>query len=143
MTTITASDRIYLHRNRYRGITQPLVQKRTGISIDLDLAGSPEGSSFLRIRKPFGVRGWEKVNVAVNSTELVVIQSPSARAGVCPRMSPSPSVMVTGKEASKYQLPTAEPETVSGLWTKAFGSGFATAMSFTASAGEAVIPPDG
>ena len=82
--------------------------------MDRTLAGSPEGLSFLSIRNPLAVFDGPNASEAMNGTELVVIQSLRAVALASPNINPSPSVMMMGKDPSKYQLPMAEPVTWRG-----------------------------
>ncbi len=81
-----------------------------------------DGLSFCNIRNPVGVVEVENTSVASNGTELVVIQSPCAFAGVWPRTFPFASVIFIGNDPSKYH-PLASPVIASGLFTIEFGSG--------------------
>jgi len=93
----------------------------------LSCSGRPEGLSFLRIRVPAGVAGVVKSSVTLKGTKFTVIHSPWAWAGLTARVSPLASIRMTGKEASKYQVPRASPEMLSGLVTRAFGWGLTDA----------------
>ena len=67
--------------------------------------------------------GVGKVNVTLNETKSVVIQSLSAWAGAWASKLLLASYSFTGNDASKYQVPLASPVTVKGLLTTEFGCG--------------------
>src|SRR3989344_5296943 len=85
-------------------------------------SGKPDGLSFSRTRTPVAVVEVANGSDRRKGTKSVVIHSPCACAGASANTRPLASSNLTGKLASKYQLPRASPLTVTGLVTTALGS---------------------